>query len=225
MCVCTYMCVCVCVCVCVYVCISNSLQPYGLQPTRLLCPWASPGKNTGVVYHALLQDIFLNQGSNPCLLYLRHWQVGSLPLALPGKPYTHTHTHTHIQLLRHLFLAQSNKSYSMLANSGTYLEGNMDTPQNSTIRYHFHSSQTWTFNTRPQEIKAICTSLSLSITDYMVPHLTFSLHGFSFSFFPADQPFLLTFTEPEYVHLPNFLSPASSSPIMIWTQLKFSRKK
>ena len=27
---------------------SNSLQPHGLQPTRLLCPWDSPGKNTGV---------------------------------------------------------------------------------------------------------------------------------------------------------------------------------
>ena len=27
---------------------SNSLQPHGLQPTRLFCPWDSPGKNTGV---------------------------------------------------------------------------------------------------------------------------------------------------------------------------------
>ena len=27
---------------------SDSLQPYGLQPTRFLCPWGSPGKNTGV---------------------------------------------------------------------------------------------------------------------------------------------------------------------------------
>ena len=24
---------------------SDSLQPYGLQPTRLLCPWDSPGKD------------------------------------------------------------------------------------------------------------------------------------------------------------------------------------
>ena len=30
------------------------LQPHGLQPTRLLCPWDSPGKNTGVGCHALL---------------------------------------------------------------------------------------------------------------------------------------------------------------------------
>ena len=31
------------------------LQPHGLQSARLLCPWDSPGKNTGVGYHALLQ--------------------------------------------------------------------------------------------------------------------------------------------------------------------------
>ena len=46
----------------------------------------SPGKNTGVGCHALLQGIFLTQGSNTCLLGLMHWQTGSLPLAPPGKP-------------------------------------------------------------------------------------------------------------------------------------------
>ena len=34
---------------------SDSLLPHGLQPTRLLCPWDSPGKNTGVGCHFLLQ--------------------------------------------------------------------------------------------------------------------------------------------------------------------------
>ena len=38
---------------------SNSLQPRGLQPFRLLCLWDSPGKNTGVGCHALLQGISL----------------------------------------------------------------------------------------------------------------------------------------------------------------------
>ena len=47
---------------------SDSLQPYGLWPTRFLCPWDSPGKNTGVGYHALLQGIFLTRGLNPCLM-------------------------------------------------------------------------------------------------------------------------------------------------------------
>ena len=32
---------------------------------RLLRPWDSPGKNTGVVYNFLLQGIFPTQGSNP----------------------------------------------------------------------------------------------------------------------------------------------------------------
>ena len=47
---------------------------YGLQLSRVLCPWDSPGKNTGVGCHAFLQE------SNLCLLCLLHWQVGSLPL-------------------------------------------------------------------------------------------------------------------------------------------------
>ena len=50
------------------------LRPCGLQPTRLLCLWDSPGKNTGVGCHFLLQGIFLTQGSNPCLLHLLCWQ-------------------------------------------------------------------------------------------------------------------------------------------------------
>ena len=34
---------------------SNSVQPHRQQPTRLLCPWDSPGKTTGVGCHFLLQ--------------------------------------------------------------------------------------------------------------------------------------------------------------------------
>ena len=49
----------------------NSLQPYGLQPPRLFCPWNSPGKNTGVDSHSLLQGVFLTQRSNPGLLHCR----------------------------------------------------------------------------------------------------------------------------------------------------------
>ena len=33
------------------------MRPHGLQPTRLLRPWDSPGKNTGVGFHFLLQEI------------------------------------------------------------------------------------------------------------------------------------------------------------------------
>ena len=58
---------------CMHLCLvtsvmSDSLEPYGLQPSKLLSPWDSPGKNTGVGCHALLQGIFPTQGLNPRIL-------------------------------------------------------------------------------------------------------------------------------------------------------------
>ena len=50
---------------------SDSLPPQGLQSARLLCPWKSPGKNTGVGCHSLLQGIFLTQGLNAGLLHCK----------------------------------------------------------------------------------------------------------------------------------------------------------
>ena len=47
-------------------------------------------KNSGVGCHALLQGIFLTQGSNPPPLCLLHWQAGSLPLAPLGSPIPYT---------------------------------------------------------------------------------------------------------------------------------------
>ena len=38
---------------------SDSAQPYGLQPARLFCPWDSPGKSIGVGCHGLPHEIFL----------------------------------------------------------------------------------------------------------------------------------------------------------------------
>ena len=35
--------------------VSDSLWPHELEPTRLVCPWNSPGKNSGVGCHFLLQ--------------------------------------------------------------------------------------------------------------------------------------------------------------------------
>ena len=37
---------------------SNFVRPYGLYLARLLCPWDSPGKNTGMGCLALLQCSF-----------------------------------------------------------------------------------------------------------------------------------------------------------------------
>ena len=46
-------------------------DPMAMKPARLLFPWSSPGKNTGMDCHSLLQGIFLTQGSNPGLLHCR----------------------------------------------------------------------------------------------------------------------------------------------------------
>ena len=62
-------------------------KPMDCSPSvGLLCPWDSPGKNTGVGAHTFPQGIFLIQGSNPHVSCLLHWQAGSLPPAPPGKP-------------------------------------------------------------------------------------------------------------------------------------------
>ena len=46
-------------------------NPMDCSPARLLRPWDSPGKNTGVDCHFLFQGIFLTQGSNPGLPHCR----------------------------------------------------------------------------------------------------------------------------------------------------------
>ena len=63
--------------------VSDSLWAHWLRLTRFLCPWDSPGKNTGVGCHSLLQEIFPTQGSNPGI------EPGSPTLwadSLPSKP-------------------------------------------------------------------------------------------------------------------------------------------
>ena len=51
--------------VCWVTLVSDSLPPDGQWTARLLHPWDSPGKNTGVGCHVLLQGIFVTQGLNP----------------------------------------------------------------------------------------------------------------------------------------------------------------
>ena len=68
--------------------VSDSLWPFGLEPTRLLCPWDSPNKNTGVGCHFRLQGIFPTCVScsscihcNSCIAgrFLTHWAIGEAP--------------------------------------------------------------------------------------------------------------------------------------------------
>ena len=45
------------------------VTPWTVAHTRLLCPWNSPGQNTGAGSLSLFQGIFPTQGSNPGLLH------------------------------------------------------------------------------------------------------------------------------------------------------------
>ena len=49
---------------------SDSVQPHGRQPTRLPHPWDSPGKNTGVDCHFLLQCMKVESESEVAKLCL-----------------------------------------------------------------------------------------------------------------------------------------------------------
>ena len=81
--------------------ISNSLRPCGLQPTRLLCAWDSPGKKTGVGSQSLLQGNFPTQGWKlgllHCRLILYHLSYQGSPAIVmprlkyqtPSKPHSH----------------------------------------------------------------------------------------------------------------------------------------
>ena len=63
---------------------------YNPMDIRLLCPQTSPGKNTGVGCHFLLQGIFPTQRSNPHLLY---WQADSVSVSYQGNPHNHCVSH------------------------------------------------------------------------------------------------------------------------------------
>ena len=112
----------------------NSLQPYGLQPARLLRPYDSLGKNTGVGCHALLQGIFLTQGWNsasPALL------VDSLPLSHHRSPINY-------------FICIYSSEKAMAPHSSTFaqkipwteepgrLQSMASLQQDTTERLHFH---------------------------------------------------------------------------------------
>ena len=77
-----YICVCVCVCMAIYYyyyvasVVSDSVRPHKRQPTRLPRPWDSPGQNTGVGCHFLLQCMKVKSESEvaqSCLTLATPW--------------------------------------------------------------------------------------------------------------------------------------------------------
>ena len=111
---------CCCYCCQVTSVVSNSVRPHRWQPTRLLCPWDSPSKNTGVGCHFPLQcmkvkseseatqscqslsnhmDCSLPGSSVYGVLQARVLEWGAIAFS-PGFPVHHqlpefTHTHVH----------------------------------------------------------------------------------------------------------------------------------
>ena len=74
----------------------------------LLCPWDSPGKNTRVGCHSLLQGIFLTQGSNLSLLHcsqilhsLSHRESNRDYYILSLKSLSNTSTHSVATTIHH----------------------------------------------------------------------------------------------------------------------------
>ena len=61
---------------------SDSVRPHRQQPTRLPCPWDSPGKNTGVGCHFLLQCMKVKSESEVAQLCLTLSDL--IDCSLPG---------------------------------------------------------------------------------------------------------------------------------------------
>ena len=76
---------------CVQSCVRLFATPWTIEPSSLLCPTRFSRQEYWSGCHALPQGIFLTQGSSPRLSRLLHSQVGSSPLAPPGKPWMDKH--------------------------------------------------------------------------------------------------------------------------------------
>ena len=61
---------------------SDSVRPHRWQPTRLCRPWDSPGKNTGVGCHFLLQGMKLKSESE--VFQSCPTRIDPMDLSLPG---------------------------------------------------------------------------------------------------------------------------------------------
>ena len=108
---------------------SNSVQPHRWHPTRLLCPWDSPGKNTGVGCHFLLQCIKMKSDSEvaqPCLTF-----GDPMDCSLPGSS---THGIFQASLLEWVAISFSRTFIYVLVNNE-----NFNLMSTKVIKYFHHS--------------------------------------------------------------------------------------
>ena len=99
--------------------VSDSLQPRGRRSARLVCPQNSPGKNTGVGCHFLLQGIFPTQGSNPGLPHCR--QLDSTIWATREAVYIYIYIHS----VLNIFELEQSASLSLKRGTSQEISGNM----------------------------------------------------------------------------------------------------
>ena len=70
---------------------SSTLRPHRRQPTRLPRPWDSPGKNTGVGFHFLLQCMKVKSESEvaqSCLTLATPWTPPTAHQAPPSRGFS-----------------------------------------------------------------------------------------------------------------------------------------
>ena len=108
---------------------SDSVLPHRWQPTRLLCPWNSPGKNTGVGCPFLLQcmkvksesevaqscpalsdpmDCSLPGSSIHGIFQARVLELGAIAFSVLYLRNIYIYTHTHIYTYIHLYIGEGN---------------------------------------------------------------------------------------------------------------------
>ena len=124
---------------------SDSVRPHGWQPTRLPRPWDSPGKNTGVGCHFLLQEIFPIQRSNSGLLHCRQ---SLYPLSHQGSP----------ELVVLLTFKSSHQLFSTTcAHSGSCL----------FHKYIMHSLSLFFFSDRENKVSTWYSGQALKVEGWM----------------------------------------------------------
>ena len=109
----------------------QTLHPHGLQPARLLCPWNSPSKNTGVNSCSILQGIFPTQVSNPGLLHCRQILYH---LSHQGKP---KNTGVSLSLLQKMFLTQGQNHGLLHCRQILYHLSHQGKPKNTGVSLSF----------------------------------------------------------------------------------------
>ena len=144
-----------------------SLHFHGLRCTRLLCPWDSPGVNTGVGCHAFLQGIFPTQGANPCLLHYR-WILYYLSHQSHGNYMFNFGRNCHTAFYHSCTILHSHRQ-------GTWVPGSPHSPQHMLFSVMFlNNSQSIKWE-RCLIAVLICLSLMISDVEHLPMYLLASV--------------------------------------------------